>query len=438
MIHFVLTRMWMYHGKVNERCFKKFSDTLAVKGQAILETPVNFANDNAVRGTIVARWRDFSREGEEGHNLYPCIDLEPDAATLSLLQRYFLNAIPECRLEDCRFRIMDYGYLNVLLVFAVDNPDGLAKINRQQAAITRKINAWIPTLDAPLDALQKEGYVDVSDDYFGIPLKLKNFLDIDNSDMYTYQDMTVLTSGSRELVPEVRKLYGINDAADCIEHYEIHGIDQSPVIAVEQELDRYALQDLVEPYNLLLAEINTYDSVSNLNYAIIKLMGVTDMSKKARRSRFRKTKEASAFDSFTSSDLRKVTINSHYILHCINFRKTAILPWQNLFLRKFKEKNPYEENKANFESSEAIIAKLIEEKTQESQKGHSNTLEVLFMLLSAITIYSTYVDVVAFLDSSHSNFSQIASNTLEVKIFLCITLVMGLIFVYIIRSKRRE
>jgi len=56
--------MWMYHGKLNEKKFEKFTDTLNVKVQTILETTVCFANDEIVRGKIVARWRDFSKTAE--------------------------------------------------------------------------------------------------------------------------------------------------------------------------------------------------------------------------------------------------------------------------------------------------------------------------------------------------------------------------------------
>jgi len=438
MINFVLTRMWMYHGKLNESHFHKFVDTLDVKGQTILETPISFANDKTIQGKIIARWRDFSEKAEEGHDLYPCIDLLPDEITLKTLENYFLEKVVNCKLTDCRFRITDYGYLNVVLVFAVENIEGLEQISNQQVKITRKINEWIPTLDTVLDDLQKHNYVNISDDYFGIPLKIKDYLSIDSSDMYTYQDITIITDSNRKQIHDIRKMYGINDEAEKVENFEIHGIDQSPIICTENEMTLPEIYDLIEPYNLLLAEINTYDSVCNLHYALIKLMNVTDMSKNKNRKRFGKNKIESAFDSFTSSDLRKSTINTHYILHCINFRKTAILPWQNLLLRKFKEKNPYDENRNNYERSEIIIEKLINEKTQQSQKGHSHTLEILFMFLSAITIYSTYVDIVSFLDSSHSNFSSLSINTLEIKIFLCITFILAVVFLYIIRAKRKE
>jgi CRISPR/Cas system-associated protein Cas10 (large subunit of type III CRISPR-Cas system) len=145
----------------------------------------------------------------------------------------------------------------------------------------------------------------------------------------------------------------------------------------------------------------------------------------------------SAFESFSPSDLRRITINTHYILHCINTRKSAILPWQNLFLRRFKEKNSYDENKENFERSEEIISRLIEEKSQEMQKSHSKMLEVLFLFLSAITIYSTYVDIASFLDTKHNNFSNINSNTLEIKLFISITIILGLVFAYVLKVKRK-
>jgi uncharacterized membrane protein YidH (DUF202 family) len=108
-------------------------------------------------------------------------------------------------------------------------------------------------------------------------------------------------------------------------------------------------------------------------------------------------------------------------------------------MRKFKDKNPYDENRLNCERSETIIQKLIEEKTQESQKGHSNTLEILFMFLSAITIYSTYVDVVSFLDSSpHANISNLRTDSLEIKIFLSISLILVVIFLWIVRVKKER
>ncbi len=427
----------MYHGKLNERQFSKFTDTLNVKGQTILETPVHFAHDKTKQGTIKARWRDFSKAAAEGHDLHPCIDLLPDGMTLELLENYFLDEGSNGKLTDCRFRITDYGYLNVVLVFSAENIEGLRQIANQQVKIARKINEWIPALDGVLADLQKQDYVNISDDYFGIPRKVKEYLSIDASDMYTYQDITLLTDPSRNLAGEVCTLYGINEEAERIESFEVYGLDQSPVICTAGKMDLPEIYDVIEPYNLLLAEINTYDSVSNLNYALVKLMNATDLSKNKERKLFGKSKMASAFDNFTSSDLRKSTINTHYILHCINFRKTAILPWQNLLIRKFKEKNPYDENRDDYLQSEALIKELINEKTQQSQKGHSYTLEILFMFLSAITVYSTYVDIVSFFDSSHTNFSGISLHTLEIKIFLCITFILAVIFLYIIRAKRK-
>ena len=75
MIYFALTRMWMYHGKINEKLFAKFSDTIKVQGNVILEHPVAFSTDNAIHGKIIAKWRDFLPEQEERHDLYPVITM---------------------------------------------------------------------------------------------------------------------------------------------------------------------------------------------------------------------------------------------------------------------------------------------------------------------------------------------------------------------------
>lgn len=449
MIHFVLTRMWMYHAKVNEKKLSNFTDALHVKGQTILQQTVDFTTPEAFQGKIIARWRNYSEVQAEGHNLYPCIDLQPDEETLKRFSRYFLvenhhedphtNGIDGCRLNDCTFRITDYGYLNIRLVFEVDTGAALEKVNHRQVTITRLLNQLTPQLEPMLRELQKQDYVKISEDWFGIPLKIKDVLSVDESDMYTYQDLTVLSGDSRELVGEIRTLYGTSDASEKIESFEVHGIDQSAIICTSHTTGLAEIENIIEPYNLLLAEINTYDAIGNLNYAIIKLMNDSDLSKTNKKRFLRKDKVESAFNNFTSSDLRKMTINTHYILHCINFRKTAIEHWQNLFMRKFKDKNPYDENRLNCERSETIIQKLIEEKTQESQKGHSNTLEILFMFLSAITIYSTYVDVVSFLDSSpHANISNLRTDSLEIKIFLSISLILVVIFLWIVRVKKER
>lgn len=437
MIYFALTRMWLYHGKINEKLFVKFTDTLKVKGQSFLDHPVVFANDNHISGRLHASWRDFSEEQEEGHDLYPCIDMVPDKITLGNIEKLFLIETSDCRLFDCCFRITDYGYLNVILIFQADNFEGLRKLMRLQANITRKINDWIPSLDPILEELSRLGYVNFSDEYFGIPLKIKDYLSIDHTDMYTYQDITILSSENQLMAGEIRELYTINDEPEKIERFTIHGIDQSPIICLEKVPDKQSLYDLMEPYSLLLAETNTYDAISGLNYAIIKMMNHTDLENQSRPWFKRKSRMVSAFESFSPSDLRRITINTHYILHCINTRKSAILPWQNLFLRRFKEKNSYDENKENFERSEEIISRLIEEKSQEMQKSHSKMLEVLFLFLSAITIYSTYVDIASFLDTKHNNFSNINSNTLEIKLFISITIILGLVFAYVLKVKRK-
>lgn len=439
----------MYHAKVNEGKFVRFTDALDVKGETILEYPIDFPFPKMHQGKIIARWRDFSDTQAVGHDLYPCIDLQPDEETLEMFGLflmeeanngvYLMEGIDGCRLSDCTFRITDYGYLNIRLVFEVDNVDALEKISHRQTTITRAITQWAVQLQPVLRELQKQGCVKIGEDWFGIPLKIKDVLSIDESDMYTYQDLTVLSGESQELVGEIRQLYGINDEYEKVESYKVHGIDQSAIICTAHATGLPEIEDIIEPYNLLLAEINTYDSIGNLNYAIIKLMNDSDLSKTNKKRFRRKDKVESAFNNFTSSDLRKMTINTHYILHCINFRKTAIEHWQNLFMRKFKDKNPYEENRQNCERSEAIIQKLIEEKTQESQKGHSNTLEILFMFLSAITIYSTYVDVISFLDSApHSNISNLNPSSLEIKIFLSISLVLVVIFLWIVRVKKNR
>lgn len=439
----------MYHAKVNEGKFVRFTDALDVKGETILEYPIDFPFPKMHQGKIIARWRDFSDTQAAGHDLYPCIDLQPDEETLEMFGLflmeeanngvYLMEGIDGCRLSDCTFRITDYGYLNIRLVFEVDNVDALEKISHRQTTITRAITQWAVQLQPVLRELQKQGCVKIGEDWFGIPLKIKDVLSIDESDMYTYQDLTVLSGESQELVGEIRQLYGINDEYEKVESYKVHGIDQSAIICTGHATGLPEIEDIIEPYNLLLAEINTYDSIGNLNYAIIKLMNDSDLSKTNKKRFRRKDKVESAFNNFTSSDLRKMTINTHYILHCINFRKTAIEHWQNLFMRKFKDKNPYEENRQNCERSEAIIQKLIEEKTQESQKGHSNTLEILFMFLSAITIYSTYVDVISFLDSApHSNISNLNPSSLEIKIFLSISLVLVVIFLWIVRVKKNR
>lgn len=437
MIYFALTRMWMYHGKINENFFAKFSDTLKVKGNVILEQPVTFPADNSMHGKILAKWRDFLPEQAEGHDLYPVINLVPDPGTFSLLNKYLLDDLKDCSLFDCCFRITDYGYLNVVLVFSLGDLEALGNLTRLQANLTRKINEWIPALDPVLAELQAQGFVNVSDDYFGIPNKIKDYLNVDYTDMYLYQDITVLTSGDRKLAEEVRELYAINDGSEKIEKFEIHGIDQSPIICLDKEIDKRGLYELMEPYNLLLAELTTYDSISNLNYAIINLMNVSDIYQKKNKWFLKKNKLVSAFKNFTTSDLRKITIKTHYILHCINIRKASILPWQHLFLRKFKEKNSYEEDMINYDRSETIIARLIEEKSQESQKSHSNMLELFFLFLSAITIYSTYVDIASFLDSKHTNFSNFETSSIEIKLFLSISFILGLVLLYAFKVKRK-
>jgi hypothetical protein len=65
-------------------------------------------------------------------------------------------------------------------------------------------------------------------------------------------------------------------------------------------------------------------------------------------------------------------------------------------------------------------------------------LELFFLFLSAITIYSTYVDIASFLDSKHTNFSNFETSTIEIKLFLSISFILGLVLLYAFKVKRKK
>ncbi len=437
MIYYTLTRMWLFQGEINDELFRNFDDTLKTNGQLILKHPVTFATDNTTEGIMIARWRSFSKEQAEGHNLFPLIDIVPDENTLSFLNNYLIDENYNCHLNACHFRITDYGHLNVFLEFSVENYDELKKIVIQESKITRKINDWIPTLNSLILELCKKEYINTSDYYFGIPKRLGEYLNINITDTYLFEEIIILTSASQNIIGDLRKQYAINDKPEKIETFEIHGIDQTPIICTEKELNKEELYDLIEPFNLVLAEKNAYDSSCNLNYAITELMGKVDIYVKNKRTRFRKNKMVNAFDSYTQSDLRKASIKTHYLLHCINGRKTSLLSWQVLLIRLYKQMNSFRESIDNCGRSENIITKLIEEKSQESQKKRSNILDIFLIFLSAITLYSTYIDIVFFLESKHNNFSNIETGTIEIKLLLSITLLLVLVLIYMTRIKKK-
>jgi len=429
--------MWLFHAQVQPKVINSFTDTISLQNKKIASASSIFPSSN-FKGNYTAKWREYSKEQQEGHNLYPCIDIIPDASTLHEMQLALLHSLQECELIDCTYRITDYGYLHMIVCFKLQSVEALSSLYAMQTGITRTLNSHIETIFPLIDVLHNLGYVTMQDSFFGIPNTIKDFVHIDSTDMYTYQDVTIVVGSSSRDINQIKDLYAIHDTAETIERFTVNGIDQSPIIYTHNKVSIPEIHDIIEPYSVLLAEINTYDAISNLNFAIIQLMNDAENLKQSKKRSTYDTKLYQAYRSFSSSDLRKITIHSHYILHCINYRKTAILPWQNTLIRKFKEKNPYTENKENFDTSESIIVKLIEEKTQEMQKGHSHVLEVLFGFLSIITVYSTYVDIATFLDSEHSNFANVHTGSLEIKIFISITILLGIIVLYIIRLKSRK
>ena len=415
--------MWLYHGRINEKHFARFTDTLAAQGKTLAESAVNF---NAFNGKMLSKWRQFSAETADSHNIYPAIDSSFDKDTLHKFENYLFDGKTVAKLTDCVFRINDYGYLNVMTNFEVENLAALVIINKLQVNFTRKISDFIPTLKTVEDELIAKNYLYKTDDYFGIPNKIKDYLLVNQDDTYMYQDLTIL-SGADVETGRATSLQG----AEKIERFEVCDWENSPIIYVENPPTADEIFDIIEPINIPLAEANLYESVSSINYAIVKLMNEASFEKKQRF--FSRKKTAGAYNQFTSSDLRKFTINTHYALHLVTTRKAAITSWQLQFLRKYRDANPYDENRADFEKSEEIIAKVIEEKTQESEKGHSNTLEMMFMFLSAITIYSTFVDIVSFFDKNYENLWL-----LELRIFLGITFVLAVVFLWILRSKQKK
>lgn len=436
MIYYTLTRMWLFHGEINSESFIWQTDTLEKNGQVILEHPFAFT-DNKQAGRMIAKWRSFSKEQAEGHNIFPLIDIVPDEKTLSLLEKYFIGENNNCYLSSCNFRITDYGHLNVYLEFSLENIEELKKIVKQESKITRKIFDLIPNLDPLILELRKQEFINTSDNYYGIPTLLKEHLNLTITDTYLFEEIIILTSSSKKIINDLRKQYAINDEPEKVETFEIHGIDQTPIICSEKELNKEELYDLIEPFNLVLAEKNVYDSSSNLNYSITELMSKVDYYSKNRSRHYKKNKMINAFKSFTQSDLRKANIKTHFLLHCINSRRPYLSTWQVILIRLYKQMNPFNESIDNCESSEFIITKLIEEKSQESQKKRSNILDIFLLFISSLTLYSTYFCIVDFLKSNHNDFGNIDTNSNEMKLLYLITILLMSVLIYMIKMKKK-
>ena len=435
MIYFTITRMWLYHGKLSKKALKSFDDLLEVTGTVIQKFPSPFF-DQPTKGELLVKWRELTEDQKKGHDLFPALDLDADKDLLKELNTAFIEDTDGIDLTKFRLRITDYGYLNVLLIYQARDLVALQKLKDKLTTIVRRLNRWIPKVDTVLKGLEKMKLIEIRNDFFGVPLKLKNALTIDHTDTYTYENPIFLTEESIHYLKEISRMFVVDNSETDFGAFKVYGIDQTPIWCFDKKIYELDITDYVEPQNLILAERTAYDGASTIYFSIIELMEVSE-EEKNQNLLTKVSSEAKAYSHFTATDLRKLILRFGSILHQVNLRTTAIEPWQDEYLRTYKKKYPFDDQKSIFKNAEILLSKLIEEKTQQSERKHSSTIELFILFLTSITVYSVYIDIVSFFETKHNNFAFADFKTTEMRLIVAISILLILVLVYFKRKMRR-
>ena len=431
MIHYCISRMWLFHAELTEKVMSHSPDDLMKNKGAIFHSfELDHYRPGLGGGILYAKWKEFPERVTESHDVYNAIDLDADSKALDSLYQYLTGTDqPGCKLIKFRYRVTDYSHLNILAIFELDDHTGLQQLLAIKKTITRAITRLTKEILLVFDQLQEQQKLTITPDYFGIPASLRKFLpDALEDDTYYYEEVVFVSGNCTGVIREVLQVMDVAEDAASEEYdgMKVYAIAQNPVWCVNQPLTTLDLTTYMEPQNLVAAEANIYSAMAVVYFAIIKLLNSSGKTGKPLQAREKaKAKEkVKAIKAFGANDLRQMQLKFGVILKEIIHRKDALELWQISYINRYKEADDIADKKAMAEKAESLLSILMDKKDQELSKRHTNILEAITISFTVLTFCSVYADIINFIEVSHNEaivFNLLATKNLIVILFLLLS-----------------
>ncbi|MBL7781953.1 MAG: hypothetical protein JNM22_12100 [Saprospiraceae bacterium] len=444
MNKYCISRVWQFHGKLNKQ-FYPSPNHISNSGKKLLD----FGGNCNLPSNIVEHlnFEAHSKFYPKSHiefssdDIFPAIDILPSVESLSLInngiRKYLQNeknekadAIPASPLISfLLFRITDYGYLNLYVIFEDEQIDYSIENNFE---ITRWFSEFTPNLDLLFKQLEENDLISFATHTFGIPNTFVDIINMDETHTFIYQvHLFIDSKNKKDLEKYSKEFYGIpfsqSNKIDLIgEDFKIVGIKTSPIWIFDSIPENYEVPYYTEPDNRVLTELNTINNAGHLYTEVSRLLSVKD---KIVIKKLRKNKDISGM-------LRRISVNYSWILQTIRIRYKELDEWQRNYENFLKADDlNIAESKSIYKDSENMLSKIIETLDVDADRKYQKRIESFFLIFAGITLGSTYVDIITFIEDKPSNFQNVQVHFLEIKILFFIILT---VLIVIFMASRRK
>ena len=443
---YCFSRVWQFHFKL-EKQFHSSSQNIFASGTPLaqIEAQLTFENIEPVMLCFEISKKIYPLEhiGGNSDDIYPAIEIIPNSESRSLLNdllKNFLNKQENFNngeintfdsiISHIQFRITDYGFLNLYTIFEDDKIE--IAINKQF-----EITRWLTDITIGLDDLflkmQLNGLIRLSSHKFGIPISFENIINIDKSFSFLYQGhLFVQSSDTKNINKYIKEFHGKspdeNFQYDLTEQlFKILGIQDAPIWVFNDLPKNLEIPYYTEADNRVLIELNTMNSAGFLFTELAMVLSNPEaLTKKEKK----KLKNASHI-------LRKISVNYSWVLQTMRIRYTELDSWQRNYENKLKlDALHIAESREIYKESEGMISKIIETLDVRSDRRYQKRIESFFLIFAGITLGSTYVDIITFIEEKPSNFQNVNLHFIEIKILFFI--ILAVLTAIIIASRRNK
>ncbi len=214
--------------------------------------------------------------------------------------------------------------------------------------------------------------------------------------------------------------------------FDIYSITSSPIWVFKNPILNNEIPYYLDSDVRVMAETTTITCASVLFSEISKFLLNNKNLSYTKKIKLIKTKNS------YSEILRNVSLNYALILQQIRFRYNDSDYWQMTYedAVRVEEASGILEAEKLYKVSEQNLINLIQAIENEENSRHQKRIELLLLLFSGITLGSAYVDIISFIETNQSNFTQVNFHFLETRFLFLLVAFMVIIIIYI--SRRRK
>lgn len=447
MIYYIHSRMWMLNSSLLPGTADKLKDPRTVE-LLRLGLDLFFERDDCIRisaGRLIQK--EIVPKESEWYGIYPTIDVTFDRKAITTINKRLFNDAQYSQLQKVLFRFTDYGFLNILAIFAVRPEADFSDLEARGELdiawrLTKLVEHCVDTKETRfgiIKYLEDESLIKKSPDYnFGVPRYLDRPELIKWTDTYLFAPHIFLVNESQSIQDHIKDIFPVKAEHDYFASTYGTRVLFTERVVVWVNAKNLTLEDFLDILvadNLYLAEDTCYWACSNCYLAILEDLADSKAPKNFF-SRIVNRKTSKKKEVLSSKDLRSLLIKNNVTLQKIIGIHKSIETEQLSYLNAYVEFSPLTENYRSYRDNEELLKFAVHDKEEEERSNASAVIESILFFFTGLTLFSVFVDISSFLKHEGDIQYDLNLHSMKMRLILAITTIVVLIYIRLYMYRR--